>query len=256
MSRPTVIAGNWKMHGNRSSARDLARKVVEGADQAPDCHILLCPPFMHLSDVLAETSGSPVGVGAQNVCDQVQGAYTGEISVGMLIECGCDAVIIGHSERRHIYGESNELVGRKFAILQQSAEENSSTPRAILCVGETLEEREAGRTLEVIRTQLQPALAYPDAFPRAWVAYEPVWAIGTGRAATPDMAQEVHAAIRQEMTEAFGAVAEEVVVLYGGSVKPDNAGELFSMPDIDGGLIGGASLDADSFLSICRNVPK
>ncbi len=256
MPRPTVIAGNWKMHGDRASARALAQTVVAGAGEAPDCEILLCPPYVHLLDVLEATKNSPVGVGAQNVCDQTQGAYTGEISVGMLTECGCDAVIIGHSERRHVYGESDELIGRKFALLHQSAQENPDTPRAILCVGETLEEREAGQTLDVIRAQLQPALDCPEAFPRAWIAYEPVWAIGTGVAATPDMAQEVHAAIRQEMTDAFGSIADEVIVLYGGSVKPDNAGELFPMPDIDGGLIGGASLDADSFLSICENVRK
>ncbi len=257
MTRPTVIAGNWKMHGSRDSARALARAIVQGIEDSAHLEVLLCPPFVHLLDVLEETTQSPVEVGAQNVCDQPEGAYTGEVSAFMLANLGCTHALIGHSERRHVYGESDELIERKFALLHQSAQPGTEhMPRAVLCVGETLEEREAGRTLEVIRRQLQPVRRFPEAFPRARVAYEPVWAIGTGVAATPDMAQEVHAAIRAHLEQEIGDAAQDTVVLYGGSVKAANASELFSMPDIDGGLIGGASLKAEEFLAICEAVRK
>ena len=257
MTRPTVAAGNWKMHGSRDSARALARAIVQGVKDSADRKVLLCPPFVHLLDVLEETAQSSVQVGAQNVCDQPGGAYTGEVSVAMLAELGCSHAIIGHSERRHVYGEPDELIERKFALLHQSAQGNlPNAPRAILCVGETLEEREAGQTLNVIHRQLQPVRSFPGAFPRALIAYEPVWAIGTGVAATPDMAQEVHAAIRAHLEQELGAAAQDTVVLYGGSVKASNASELFAMPDIDGGLIGGASLKADEFLAICQAVRK
>ena len=257
MTRPTVVAGNWKMHGSRDTARVLARAVVQGIGNTTDLEVLLCPPFVHLLDVFEETAESPVQVGAQNVCDQPEGAFTGEVSVAMLAELGCSHVIIGHSERRHVYGESDELIKQKFALLNQSVQEGDpGMPRAILCVGETLEEREAGRTLDVIHRQLQPARRFPDAFPRALIAYEPVWAIGTGVAATPDMAQEVHAAIRTHLEQEIGTAAQDTVVLYGGSVKAANASELFSMPDIDGGLVGGASLKANEFLSICQAMRK
>ena len=254
MTKPTVVAGNWKMHGSRDTARALVRAVVQGVGNATDPGVLLCPPFVHLLDVLEETAESPVHVGAQNVCDQPEGAFTGEVSVAMLTELDCSHVIIGHSERRHVYGESDELIERKFALLHQSAQQGA--PRAILCGGETPEEREAGRTLDVIHRQLQPARSFPDAFPHALIAYEPVWAIGTGVAATPDMAQEVHAAIRAHLEQEVGTAAQDTVVLYGGSVKAASASELFSMPDIDGGLVGGASLKADEFLSICQAVRK
>ena len=257
MTRPTVVAGNWKMHGSRDSARALARALVQGVEDDANREVLLCPPFVHLLDVLEETAQSSIQVGAQNVCDQPEGAYTGEVSVAMLAELGCSHVIIGHSERRHVYGEPDELIEQKFALLHQSSQQDlPNAPRAILCVGETLEEREAGRTLDVIHRQLQPVRNFPDAFPRALIAYEPVWAIGTGVAATPDMAQEVHAAIRAHLKQELGAAAQETVVLYGGSVKASNASELFAMQDIDGGLIGGASLKADEFLAICQAVRK
>ena len=257
MTRPSVVAGNWKMHGSRNSARALARAVARGAEDFTDREILLCPPFVHLIDVLEETARSSVRVGAQNVCDQPEGAHTGEVSVAMLAELGCSRVIIGHSERRHAYGESDQQIERKFALLCQEARRDASNaPRAILCVGETLEEREAGQTMDVIRRQLEPARRFPEAFPRALIAYEPVWAIGTGVAATPDMAQEVHAAIRARLEREIGAAARDTALLYGGSVKADNASDLFSMPDIDGGLIGGASLKADEFLAICQAVRK
>ena len=257
MTRPTVAAGNWKMHGSRDSARALARAIVQGVEDSADRKVLLCPPFVHLLDVLEETAQSSVQVGAQNVCDQPEGAYTGEVSVAMLAELGCSHVIIGHSERRHVYGEPDELIEQKFSLLHQSAQGKlPNAPRAILCVGETLEEREAGQTLNVIHRQLQPVRSFPGAFPRALIAYEPVWAIGTGVAATPDMAQEVHAAIRAHLEQELGAAAQDTVVLYGGSVKASNASELFAMPDIDGGLIGGASLKADEFLAICQAMRK
>ena len=245
------------MHGSRDTARALAHTIVQGVEDFADQEVLLCPPFVHLLDVLEETAESPVRVGAQNVCDQPEGAHTGEVSVAMLTELGCSHVIIGHSERRHVYGEPDELIERKFTRLHQSAQQNlPNAPRAILCVGETLEEREADQTLDVIHRQLQPVRNFPDAFPRALIAYEPVWAIGTGVAATPDMAQEVHAAIREHLEQELGTAAQDTVVLYGGSVKAANASELFSMPDIDGGLVGGASLKADEFLSICQAVRK
>ena len=257
MTRPTVVAGNWKMHGSRDTARALARSVVQGVENSANQEVLLCPPFVHLLDVLEETAQSPVQVGAQNVCDQAEGAYTGEVSAAMLAELGCSHVIIGHSERRHVYGESDELIERKFTLLHQSAQQDiPNAPRAILCVGETLEEREAGQTLNVIHRQLKPVQLFPEAFPRALIAYEPVWAIGTGVAATPEMAQEVHASIRAHLEQELGAAAHDTVLLYGGSVKASNAAELFAMPDIDGGLIGGAALKSDEFLAICQSMRK
>lgn len=232
----------------------LARNVAHGAADCPACDILLCPPFVHLPTVLDETADSPVRVGAQNVCDQPEGAYTGEVSAAMLADLGCSHVILGHSERRHVYGESDALIERKFALLHELAQHNPAMPVPILCVGETLEQREAGQTMEVLRRQLQPAQQRPAAFPQAVVAYEPVWAIGTGRAATPDMAQEAHAEIRACLQSALGETAEAVAILYGGSVKPANAAELLAMPDIDGGLIGGASLQAGDFLAIAQSM--
>ena len=232
----------------------LARDVAHGAADCPACDILLCPPFVHLPAVLDEIADSPVRVGAQNVCDQPEGAYTGEVSAAMLADLGCSHAILGHSERRHVYGESEALIERKFVLLHELAQQNPAMPRPILCVGETLEQREAGQTMEVLRRQLQPAQQCPTAFPRAVIAYEPVWAIGTGRAATPDMAQEAHAEIRACLQSALGETAEAVAILYGGSVKPANAAELLAMPDIDGGLIGGASLHAEDFLAIAQSM--
>ena len=174
----------------------------------------------------------------------------------MLADLGCSRVIIGHSERRHVYGESDALIASKFALLQAYAQEHAAAPRPILCIGETLEERESNRTMEVLRRQLELVEQHPQAFPDAVIAYEPVWAIGTGRAATPEMAQETHAEIRTHLQNLLGATAEQVLLLYGGSVKPDNAADLMAMPDIDGGLIGGASLQADTFMAICENVRK
>ena len=257
MPRPTIVAGNWKMHGTRDTARALARAIVQEAAGADHLTIMLCPPFVHLHDVLEIAAQSPVNVGAQNVCDQPEGAFTGEVSAAMLAELGCSHVLIGHSERRHVYGESDALIQRKFALLhEQTRAQSDNAPIPVLCVGETLAEREAGKTMDVIARQLQPVRQHPEACPRALLAYEPVWAIGTGVAATPEMAQEVHANIREWLRAEVGPAAEETAVLYGGSVKPDNAAELFTMPDIDGGLIGGASLVAEDFMAICECMRK
>ena len=252
MTRPTVVAGNWKMHGTRSGARALARAIVKGVPSLVGREVILFPSFVHLPDILGETKGSPVQVGAQNVCDRPSGAYTGEVSAAMLADLGCSHVIIGHSERRHVYFESDDLIERKFDLLHE-LRNDAGVPKPILCVGETLDERKEGKTMAVLRRQLLPALSHPDAFPRALIAYEPVWAIGTGVAATPEMAQETHASIREYLRHEIGAVAQDTVLLYGGSVKASNAASLFAMPDIDGGLVGGASLQADEFLSIVKS---
>jgi triosephosphate isomerase len=208
----------------------------------------LCPPAIYIPEVSRLLGDSSVALGAQNVSDQESGAFTGEISVTMLADYNCRYVIVGHSERRHIYGESDEFVARKFA----RAVAGGLTP--ILCVGELLEERESGSTEEVVARQLDAAIqvAGMDAFARAVIAYEPVWAIGTGRNATPEQAQEVHAFIRLRLARNDDDIADRIRILYGGSVKADNAKQIFSMVDVDGGLIGGASLKGQDFVSICR----
>ncbi len=243
--RRKIIAGNWKMNGNR----DLVRQVAErAADSDAGAELAICPPFPLLPTAASQL---PFGValGAQDVSEYEAGAYTGEVSAAMLLEAGCRYVIVGHSERRTLYGEDNGRVAGKFVAAKQAG----LTP--ILCVGETLAERDAERTEAVVGEQLDAVCeaAGAQAFRGAVVAYEPVWAIGTGRTATPEQAQEVHAFIRQRVAERDGSeVAEQLPVLYGGSMKPGNAAELLGQPDIDGGLIGGASLDPDSFLSIYK----
>jgi len=246
--RTPLVAGNWKMHGTRESAVALARAVVDGLPDARDAEVALCPPFLHLADVGRELRGAGVVLGAQDVCAEEPGAFTGEIAAAMLADLGCGQVIVGHSERRALFGDSDALVARKFMAAQRAG----LTP--ILCIGETLEQREAGATLEVVRRQLRAVLDAVGiaAFARAVVAYEPVWAIGTGRTATPDQAQEVHAQVRGALAAEDAAVAAGLRILYGGSVKAANAAELFAQPDIDGGLIGGAALDSAQFISICR----
>ena len=255
MSRPAVVAGNWKMHGTLAEARDRARAVAAGLGDVA-CEVLLCPPFVHLPAVLEAAAGTPLAVGAQNVCAHAEGAHTGEVSAAMLAGLGCDAALIGHSERRRLYREEDADIGAKFALLHQLADGNAAALRIVLCVGETLAEREAGRTMDVLRAQLAVAGEHPGAFPRARIAYEPVWAIGTGRAATPELAQEVHAGIRAHLRETVGAAADDTAILYGGSIRAANAAALFARPDIDGGLVGGASLAAGEFLDICRAVPQ
>jgi triosephosphate isomerase len=239
------------MNLNRAGAISLAQAIVAGASQiAADVDLLVCPPAVYLEavrNVVAEN----VAVGAQDVYFETEGAFTGEISTSMLIDLGCRYVILGHSERRHVIGETDALINRKVAAALSAG----LTP--ILCVGELLAEREADQTEQVVSDQLNGSLAglTADQVQNVVIAYEPVWAIGTGRTATPEQAQDVHAQIRQWLTKRFSqSVADKIQILYGGSVKPDNASNLLSQPDIDGALIGGASLKADSFLSIAGAV--
>jgi triosephosphate isomerase len=233
--RARLVAGNWKMHGNLAANRDLLDAIVAGV-QGVECAV--CVPFPYLAQAAERLRGTWLAWGAQNLSEHASGAYTGEVSAAMLGEFGCRYVLVGHSERRQLYGESDATVAAKFA----AARDGGITP--ILCVGETLPEREAGRTQEVVARQLDAVLAR-GGIGAAVVAYEPVWAIGTGRTATPEQAQEVHAFLRQRLPAS-------TTILYGGSVKADNAAAIFAQPDVDGGLIGGASLVAGDFIAICR----
>ena len=237
------------MNGTLESIQPLAAAIVEdlGNDIAVD--VAICPPFLYLSDLKEVLSKTSIDLGAQNVSQIKSGAYTGEVSAQMLNDFACRYVIVGHSERRTLYGENDQLVAEKFVAVQA----NNMEP--ILCVGELLEEREANITEEVVARQLDAVieLAGIQAFNQAVIAYEPVWAIGTGKTATPEQAQEVHEFIRLRLARHDNAVADNVRILYGGSVKADNAKQLFELADIDGGLIGGASLIAEDFLSICHS---
>lgn len=246
-NRQPLIAGNWKLNGSRQSVVDLASAIAAGSNRS-SAEILVCPTFVHLADVLHIVGNSPVHLGAQNCAEASSGAYTGEVSAQMLLEFGCEYVILGHSERRALFGETDEQVASKCLTVQQAG----MTP--ILCVGETLEEREADQVEAVIGRQLDAMLAAGGVacFAPLVVAYEPVWAIGTGKTASPEQAQAVHALIRERIARQDGTIAAELRILYGGSVKPDNAETLFAQADIDGGLIGGAALDAESFLAICE----
>jgi triosephosphate isomerase len=246
MRRP-LIAGNWKMYKTAGPARELARAVREA--EAPGVEVVVAPPFTALAAVAEVLRGSAVGLAGQNLHQEAEGAFTGEVSPVMLRDVGCSHVILGHSERRQLFGETDEGVARKG----RAAYTHGLTP--ILCVGETLAEREAGRTTEVVERQLERALRElsADQVAAGVVAYEPVWAIGTGRTATPEQAQEVHAFIRGQVARSHGeAAAGALRILYGGSVKPDNIGALMAQADVDGALVGGASLDAGSFLKIVR----
>ncbi|GMQ97379.1 MAG: triose-phosphate isomerase [Gammaproteobacteria bacterium] len=244
--RKPLVAGNWKMSGTLDSTRDLVTAIKSDAPLGAE--IVVCAPFVYLAEVQSLLAGTPVAWGAQDLSEYESGAYTGEVSGMMLTDFACQYVIVGHSERRTIFGESDTLVAEKFAAAQKCG----LTP--ILCVGELLEEREEGVTDEVVASQLDAVIGMVGigAFSEAVVAYEPVWAIGTGKTATPEQAQEVHAMIRQKLAGQDAAIANNLRILYGGSVKGNNASELFGMADIDGGLIGGASLLADEFLTICR----
>jgi triosephosphate isomerase len=248
--RRRLIAGNWKMHKTLAEATALVQALRSSVDtEAADADVLVAPPYTALAAVAEQVRGSGILLGAQNMHAEAKGAFTGEIAPGMLVEVGCSHVILGHSERRQIFGETDEGVGRKGRV----ALDVGLVP--ILCVGETLEERDADRTLEVVERQVERALRQitPDEAAGCVIAYEPVWAIGTGRAATPQQAQDVHAAIRKLVDRSHGeAVAAAIRILYGGSVKPDNAAELLTNPDIDGALVGGACLEAESFLGIIR----
>lgn len=245
--RQPLIAGNWKLNGSRQSVVDLATAISAGCGHLT-AQVLVCPTSLHINDVLGVVGNSAVHLGAQNCSDAQSGAFTGEVSANMLAEFGCEYVILGHSERRAIFNETSDLVAAKCLAVQQAG----LTP--ILCVGETLEQRESGKVESVIAEQLDAVLkaAGIEAFDNMVVAYEPVWAIGTGKTATPEQAQEVHALIRARIAARSSSSAEALRILYGGSVKPDNAATLFSQTDIDGGLIGGAALDAESFLAICE----
>ncbi len=247
MRRP-FVAGNWKMNGSVAGNKALLDGIKAGLAGVTTTEVAVCPPFVYLRDVAQQLQGTAVVLGAQNLSEQSAGAFTGEICAAMLLDLACRYVIVGHSERRAIYGESDALVAKKFAAARKAG----LIP--ILCVGELLEEREAGTTEQVIARQLDAVLALEGiaAFAQAVVAYEPVWAIGTGKTASPDQAQAVHAFIRNKLAAQDATIADKLRILYGGSVKASNAVELFGMADIDGGLIGGAALQADEFLAICR----
>jgi len=248
-SRKPIVAGNWKMNKTVADAIDLAGAIKRDLADCKDVDIVLCPPFTALKAVSDVITGTHIDLGAQNMHWEKSGAFTGEISAEMLREVYCHYVILGHSERRAYFGETDAIVNRKT----KAALESNLTP--IVCVGETLQERESGKTNDVVGTQIRGSLAglTPRQMVDSVIAYEPVWAIGTGKTASPEQAQEVHAYIRsvlQDMADA--AVAQSVRIQYGGSVKASNAKELFSLPDIDGGLIGGAALEARSFIDIVR----
>jgi triosephosphate isomerase len=246
--RDFLVAGNWKMNGSTAANAELLAGIIDGVPAGDGFSLLVCPPFPYVAAVASLAEGSAVKVGAQNVSEHEKGAFTGEVAPAMLRDVGCDYVIVGHSERRALYGETSEQVAAKFVAAQAAG----IVP--ILCVGETLEEREAGTTEAVVDEQLDAVLSAAgiEAFARAVIAYEPVWAIGTGMTATPEQAQDVHRHIRARLAKHDPAIADGVQVLYGGSMKGDNAAGLLAQPDIDGGLIGGASLKAEDFLAIAR----
>ncbi|WP_295003129.1 triose-phosphate isomerase [uncultured Dechloromonas sp.] len=245
--RKKLVAGNWKMHGSLQKNAALLEQVKAGVSGLA-CEVAVCPPYPYLAQAQALLSGSPVAWGAQSVSEHPAGAYTAEVSAAMLQDFGCRYVLVGHSERRALFGETDGVVAAKFAAAQKAG----LVP--VLCVGETLAEREAGLTAVVVSRQLAAVLDAQGvaALASAVVAYEPVWAIGTGITATPQQAQEVHAAIRSQVAALDASVANGLRILYGGSVKPQSAAELFGQADVDGGLIGGAALVADDFLAICR----
>ncbi|MGC2167067.1 MAG: triose-phosphate isomerase [Gallionella sp.] len=246
--RRKLVVGNWKMYGRLASNEALLHGVLAGVRDLRGADYAVCVPYPYLAQVQSLLQGSNVAWGAQNLSPQEQGAFTGAVAPGMLADFGCSYVIIGHSERRGLFHESNEIASAKFDATLKAG----MTP--IFCVGETLSERESGITERVVATQLDAVLsrAGAKALSNAIIAYEPVWAIGTGKTATPEQAQTVHAFIRQRVAQQDSQVAQSLCILYGGSVKAANAVELFGMPDIDGGLIGGASLVVEDFVAICR----
>lgn len=248
--RRKLVAGNWKLHGSRAFATELVAQIaahmpLEGVD------VVILPPLPYLGDLIEDFEEHHLCFGAQDVSSNEKGAYTGEVSATMLVDVGAEYGLVGHSERRQYHQESSELVARKFAAAMHAG----LIP--VLCVGESLEQREAGQTEAVLRAQLAPVLALvgSEGFARAVLAYEPIWAIGTGRTASPEQAQAVHAFLRGEVAKADARIADSLPIVYGGSVKPDNAKELFAQPDVDGGLVGGASLVAEDFLAIARAAP-
>jgi len=246
--RGYLVAGNWKMNGSNASNAELVDGIIAGMPQSDAVELLICPPFPYLGAIAAKLSGTGVALGAQNVSQHEAGAYTGETAPSMLIDVGCKYVLVGHSERRAIMGESSEMVAAKF----QAAQDAGLVP--VLCVGETQAERESKQTEAVVDEQLNAVIEGSgiEALQNAVIAYEPVWAIGTGLTATPEQAQDVHRHIRDVVAGRNQDVADAVRILYGGSVKGENAAGLFSKPDIDGGLIGGASLKSADFLAIAE----
>ena len=249
--RRKLVAGNWKMNTTLAEARALAGAVAAGVGASPSVDVAVCPPYPWLVPVADALKGSAVALGAQDVSAEPKGAFTGEVSPGMLLEAGCRYAIVGHSERRHVIGESDSLINHKVhAALEAGL-------HVILCMGETLAERDRGLMERVFQRQVYSALAglTDEQFGRLVIAYEPVWAIGTGRTATPHQAQEAHAFVRARVASLYGEkIASGLPILYGGSVTPDTAAGLFAQPDVDGGLVGGASLKADGFLAIVRAV--
>jgi triosephosphate isomerase len=246
MRRP-VVAGNWKMHGSRAANETLLSDLVERLNPDWRTDVVVFPPYVYLADAARALEGSDIAVGAQDVCAEPVGAFTGQVAAAMLKDVGCKYVIVGHSERRRLYHEDDVLAARKFG----AALKTGLTP--VLCVGESLEERETHRTEAVVARQLDAVTAMNgvSSLAEAIIAYEPVWAIGTGRNASPQQAQAVHEYLRSRIAAQDAKLGSRVRILYGGSVKASNAAELFSMPDVDGGLVGGASLSADEFLQIC-----
>jgi len=250
MSRKIIIAGNWKMHKTNAEALQLANQINMKTKDIRHTGIIICPPFTALAAVAEVVKESSIAVGGQNMCVEKEGAFTGAISAGMIKSTGAIHVILGHSERRQYFGETDEMVNKKI----KTALEFGLKP--IVCVGETLEQREGNITAEVVTKQLRGAFAdlTPEQIGHLITAYEPIWAIGTGKTATPDQAQEVHSVIRSAVKDWFGAdAADNLIIQYGGSVKPENAESLLSQPDIDGALVGGACLKADSFSAIIHS---
>lgn len=245
--RKPIIAGNWKMNGSRSSIKELLEGIKAGLSDVNSAEVVVCAPAIYLADVSEQLAGSKVAWGGQNLSTEAKGAFTGEISADMLLDFKSEYVIVGHSERRTLYGETDELVAQKFEVARKAG------LKPILCIGESLEERESGITNEVCGRQINAVieLSGVKALLDGVIAYEPIWAIGTGKTATPEMAQETHAAIRKLIADKDASVAEKVRIQYGGSMNAANAAELLAMEDIDGGLIGGASLKAEDFLAIC-----
>jgi triosephosphate isomerase (TIM) len=247
--RTKFIAGNWKMYTNSATALELAAAVVKGVGNESRVRVAVCPPFPYLAAVAVALRGSVIALGAQNVYPEKEGAFTGEVSPAMLLDVGCKYVILGHSERRHVMGESDAFINRKIHVALKAG------LQVIFCVGETLQQRQASETEKVLDQQLTAGLAGLDreALARLVVAYEPVWAIGTGLNATPEQAQQAHRFLRTRAALLFGeAAADNLTIQYGGSVKPDNAGTLLAQPDVDGALVGGASLKAEQFLAIIQ----
>lgn len=246
--RVKFVAGNWKMNGNLASNKALLQLLVPALAEISGMESVVCPPYAYLTQVQRTLGGSKTALGGQDLCQFGNGAYTGGVSAAMLRDLGCAYVIVGHSERRTVFGESDDLVAEKFVVAQQAG------LKPILCVGETLDERDAGGTEQVVARQLDAVMQRSGvaALQNVVIAYEPVWAIGTGKTASPEEAQAVHGFIRSQLAQADQNLAGAVRIVYGGSVKAANAAQLFAMPDIDGGLIGGAALIAEEFIAICR----